>query len=204
MSNSRDMGLDGFWDHGEFTITCTRLPRPDLKDSFWSLYEESFGPLRVRAVARQVLTESEFAAELSNPRIWKYIARDAHGRPAGLTTVTDDVSTLPWISPEYFEHQYPEEWSRQAVFYVGVTLVRPDMRRDRVWAMMATYVAQRVAEAGGVLGYDICGHNDQDRFLGRATAKLLPRVAPFSVGVVDVQTYYVARLTETGAGATRD
>lgn len=188
-------GPDGPWNHGDFTLTCTRRPAPDLKDSFWSLYEESFGPLRVRAVARQVLTECEFAAELTNPRIWKYVARDPQGQLAGLTTLTDDLSTMPWVSPDYFEHRYPDEWSRSAVFYVGVTLVRPDMRRDRVWAMMATHVAQRVAAAGGVLGYDICGHNDQDRSLGRATAKLLPRVADFHVGAVDVQTYYVARAT---------
>jgi hypothetical protein len=185
--------VEGPWDHGEFTITCTRRPRPDLKDSFWALYEESFGPLRVRAVARQVLTEAEFEAELNNPRIWKYVARDACGELAGLTTLTDDVSTMPWISPEYFEHRYPEEWRRNAVFYVGITLVRPDMRRDRVFAMMAKYVGQRVASAGGVLGYDICGHNDQDRSLGRATAKILGRVGDFQVGAVDLQTYYVAR-----------
>ena len=102
---------------------------------------------------------------------------------------------MPWVSPEYFEHNYPDEWRRHAVFYVGVTLVRPDMRRDRVWAMMATRVAQRVAAARGVLGYDICGHNDQKRSLGRTTARLLPTVADFQVGAVDVQTYYVARAT---------
>ena len=193
--NNPKPGPDGPWNDGEFTMTCTRRAAPDLKDSFWSLYEESFGPLRIRAAARQVLTEPEFAAELENPRIWKYVARDPQGRLAGLTTLTNDVSTMPWISPEYFEHNYPDEWRRHAVFYVGVTLVRPDMRRDRVWAMMATRVAQRVAAARGVLGYDICGHNDQERSLGRTTAKLLPTVADFQVGAVDVQTYYVARAT---------
>lgn len=190
--------LDGPWVHGEFTILCTRSPRPDLKDNFWDLYEESFGPLRIRAAARQVLTESEFAAELSNPQVWKYVAVDASGQLAGLTTLTDDVSTMPWISPEYFEHRYPEEWQRNSVFYVGITLVRPDMRSDRVWAMMAKYVGQRVAAAGGVLGYDICSHNDQDRSLGRATAKVLNTVAPFEVAAVDLQTYYVARATRAG------
>jgi hypothetical protein len=198
MNPATQAPLDGPWEHGEFTIQCTRCPRPDLKESFWALYEESFAPLRIRAAARQVLTESEFAAEVNNPGVWKYIAIDSAGELAGLTTLTDDVSTMPWISPEYFEHSYPDEWRRKAVFYVGITLVRPDMRHDRVWAMMAKYVAQRVAAAGGVLGYDICSHNDQYRSLGRATAKLLNSVAPFDVSAVDLQTYYVARATAAG------
>ena len=185
--------MEGPWDHGEFTIVCSRRPRPDLRAHFWSLYEQSFGPLRVRAAARQVLTEDEFAAELDNPRVWKYVALDTQGELAGLTTLTDDVSTMPWISPDYFAHRYPEETSRQAVFYVGVTLVRPDMRRDHVFTMMAKHVGNRVAAARGVLGYDICAYNDQDRSLGRVTARLLNRLSTFEVRPIDVQTYYVAR-----------
>lgn len=160
---------------------------------FWPLYEESFGPLRVLAAARQVFTEAEFAAELDDGEIWKYVALDAQGRPAGLTTVTDRVSAMPWLSPDYFEHHYPDEWGRGAVYYIGATLVRPQMRGDRVFAMMAKHVAQRVAAARGVLGYDICGHNDHKRSLARVTGKILHRVADFQVGPVDVQTYYVAR-----------
>lgn len=189
--------LEGPWDHGEFTIVCSRRPRPDLRAHFWSLYEQSFGPLRVRAAARQVLTEDEFAAELDNPRVWKYVALDTQGELAGLTTLTDDVSTMPWISPDYFAHRYPDEWSRQAVFYVGVTLVRPDMRRDHVFTMMAKHVGNRVAAARGVIGYDICGYNDQNRSLGRVTARILNRLADFEVRTVDVQTYYVARAIGT-------
>ena len=47
--------------------------------------------------------------------------------------------------------------------------------------------------ARGVLGYDICAYNDQDRSLGRVTARLLNRLSTFEVRPIDVQTYYVAR-----------
>lgn len=194
MSTSADRSLDGPWDHGEFTITCSRRPRPDLRSSLWSLYEESFGPLRVRAAARQVLSEEEFAAELDDPRFWKYVALDSRGELAGLTTLTDDITTIPWISPEYFEHHYPEEYRRGAVFYAGISLVRPDMRRYPVFAQMTTRLGQRVAAAHGVLAFDLCGYNDQDRSLGRATEQVL-HGADFQVRAVDVQTYYVARPT---------
>ncbi|MFT4216327.1 MAG: hypothetical protein QM619_03960 [Micropruina sp.] len=193
-----DWNLDGPWDHGDFTISCTREVRPDLFASFWPVYEESFGPLRVLAAARQVLTKEEFAGELEDPRIWKYIAVDADGEPAGLTTLTDDVSTMPWISPEYFQHHYPQEWQRGVVFYGGISLVRPDMRRYPVFARMMTCLGQRVAAAQGVFAFDICGYNDQDRALSRVTGRILNRVADFDVQPIDVQTYYVARATGNG------
>lgn len=192
MSGQGGHDIEGPWDYGTFTITCTRTPRPDLRDHFWAMYEQAFGPLRVLAVARQVLTEEEFSAELDNPRVWKYLALDSDGELAGLTTLSDDLSTMPWISPEYFEHHYPREWSRRAVFYVGVTLVRPDKRRDHIFTMMAEHVAQRVASVEGVLGYDLCGFNDRSRSLGRVIEHI---GAPHfeTVQPIDVQTYYAAQ-----------
>ena len=187
--------VDGPWDFDTFTLVCSRRARPDLKATFWALYEESFGPLRTRAAARQVLTESEFEAELDDPTTWKYVALDSHGVPAGLATLTDQVSTMPWISPEYFAHRYPDEAKRSAVFYIGVLLVRPDMRGHAVFARTGNCMAERVTAAQGVAAFDFCGYNDHDLGLGSATAKILSRDNAFEVSAVDVQTYYVARAT---------
>ena len=79
MSVAAGVNVEGPWDFGDFTVICTRQPRPELMASFWPVYEESFGPLRVLAAARQVLTREEFTEELEDPRIWKYIAFDAEG-----------------------------------------------------------------------------------------------------------------------------
>lgn len=187
--------VEGPWDYGNFSIFCTRHPRPDLMDSFWPVYEKAFGPLRVLAAARQVLTMDEFNAALEDPRVWKYVALDADGGLAGLTTLTDDLSTMPWISPEYYQHRYPDEWSRKAVFYSGVALVRQDMRRYHVFAGMTTCVAQRVAAANGICAVDMCGYNVHERSMARAAEHVFNRVADFEVEAVDVQTYYVARAT---------
>jgi len=197
MSETAGYHVDGPWDFGDIRIICSREPRPELMASFWPVYEESFGPLRIRAAARQVLTEEEFAAELEDTRVWKYVALDGEGRLAGLTTVADDISTMPWISPEYYQHHYPDEWSRRALFYSGISLVRPDMRRRPVFSHMGICVAQRVAAARGILAYDMCGYNSADRLLARASEQILNRVAPFEVQAVDVQTYYVAKAIGT-------
>ena len=202
MRDGAEWNVEGPWDFGEVRILCSREPVPDLLASFWPVYEESFGPLRVRAAARQVLTEDEFAAELEDPRVWKYVALDANGALAGLATLTDDITTMPWISPEYYQHHYPDEWNRRALFYGGLFLVRPDMRRYPVTSRMGTCVAQRVAAARGMVAYDMCGFNTGDRFLDRAAAQILNSVADFEVHAVDVQTYYVAKVT--GKTARKD
>lgn len=195
MTDLTDRNVEGPWDYGDFRIECRREPLPELVDSLWTVYEESFGPLRVLAAARQVLTKAEFAAELEDPRVWKYVALDAEGGLAGLTTVAADISTMPWISPEYYQHHYPDEWARGALFYSGLSLVRPDMRDRPVFSQMVTCMAQRVAAAQGILACDICSFNIHDRSLAAALEQILGRVADFEIEAVDVQTYYVARAT---------
>ena len=195
MTTVAESEVEGPWDYGDFTVVCSRASWPDLLSTLWPMYEESFGPLRVLAAARHVLTEQEFADELEDPRIWKYIALDRQGRPAGLATLADDMSALPWISAAYYAHHYPEEASRNAVYYNGLTLVRPDMRRHPVFARLVACVGRRVAATRGVVAFDICGFNDDGRSLGKVTGQLLNKVAEFDLQTVDVQTYYVARAT---------
>lgn len=197
MTDAADRNVEGPWDFGDFRVVCTRQSPPELKESFWPVYEESFGPLRALAAARQVLTEEEFAAELQDPRIWKYLALDGEGRLAGLVTLTDDVSTMPWISPEYYQHHYPDEWDRGALFYGGIFLVRPDMRHHAVTAHMGACVVQRVAAVEGIVAYDMCGFNVDGLGLNRAAERILNCIAEFEVQAVDVQTYYVAKAIGT-------
>lgn len=195
---------EGPWHFDEFTIECSRSPRADLLASFWPVYLESFGPLRVLAAARQVLTEDEFAAELDDRRVWKYVAVDTEGKLAGVTTLTDDLATLPWISPEYFQHHYPDQYERGAVFYIGLSLVRPNVRHLPIFARMITCMTERIAAANGVVGYDVCSYNDEQRPLAQVTGRLLNRVAPFDLQAVDVQTYYVAEATGSEGFQNRD
>ncbi len=184
------MPVDGPWTHGGINVTCLRAARSDLIDQFWPLYEQAFGPLRTRAAARQVLSYDEFVTEIADPRVWKYVAWDAEGTPVGLTTLTDDLSTVPWISPDYFAHHYPEQWSRRAVFYMGFTLVKPTLRHTRVFFAMLQPTVVRVASRRGLCAYDVCGFNEATLDFGAGIERLLHRLAGVEVVAVDVQTYY--------------
>jgi hypothetical protein len=172
----------------------TVIPAHDA-DRFFSLYLEAFGPLRTQAAARQVLHESEFLEQMTDPRVSKFVAWDQHERPAGLTTLTRDLDTVPWVSPEYFAHRYPEHTARHAVYYWGFALTRPQHRRSKYFLAMLTAVADVVAADHGVCGYDICSYNNVALHLAPRVERLGHQLADVTFEAIDTQTYYCATLT---------
>jgi hypothetical protein len=192
-------------------VTVAHVPRPrsarqsvtvlDALDEptarlFWELYLAAFGPLRTRAAARQVLNEDEFFAEMVDPRVWKYVVYDVTGQPVGLTTLTKHLETVPWISPEYYEARYPQHFARQAVFYLGFTLVAKGARHLSSFATMLEAVAQRVIADRGVCGYDICAFNNEAMRFDENIEAMLNRAANIPIERLDSQTYYVADCSE--------
>ncbi len=158
---------------------------------YYELYRETFGELDSVAVARQLLTESEFLAEMLDPRVLKYLAWDDDDHVIGMTTLTTDLATVPWINPSYFAHHYPEQHAREAVFYLGFTLVHPAHRGVRTFQAMAELIAERVASVTGVVAWDLCLVNDE-RGLGGTGGRVLRNVAHVTIDAIDRQTYYAA------------
>ena len=159
---------------------------------FWELYVSAFGPLRTRAAARQVLHEDEFFEEMADPRVWKYVVWDAAGQPVGLTTLTKHLETVPWISPEYYQARYPQHYARQAVYYLGFTLVAKGARHLSSFATMLEAVADRVIADRAVCGYDICAFNNEAMRFDVTIEAMLNRTTRVPVERLDSQTYYVA------------
>jgi pyruvoyl-dependent arginine decarboxylase len=158
---------------------------------YYELYRETFGELDSVAVARQLLTEPEFLAEMLDPRVHKYLAWDDDDQVIGMTTLTTDLATVPWINPNYFAHHYPEQHARESVFYLGFTLVHPAHRGARIFQAMAELIAERVLSVNGVVAWDLCLVNDE-RGLGGTGGRVLRKVAHVTIDAIDRQTYYAA------------
>ena len=152
-------------------------------------YTSAFDSMRTQAAARHLLSADEFAAEMKDPRIDKYIVWDDDDRPIALTTLTSDLSAIPWISREYYASRYPDAAAENVLFYLGYILVEISYRRSEALVMMTDQVNLRLSRAQGVLGFDMCGYNDAGG-IGRYTKKL------FATGdrleCLDVQSYYGA------------
>ncbi len=80
-------------------ITIETAIDDEHAETFYQLYLAAFGPLRTRAAARQVLHKNEFFAEMTDARVWKYVAWADEDTPIAMTTITKSLDTVPWISP---------------------------------------------------------------------------------------------------------
>jgi hypothetical protein len=176
-------------------VTRERVIAHEDVERFYQLYLAAFGPLRARAAARQVLHRSEFLEQMLDPRVWKFVAWDHEDRAVGLTTLTRDLDTVPWISPEYFAERYPEQTARRAVYYWGFTLTLPARRRNRIFLAMLTAIGKVVSADRGVCGYDICAYNNATMELAHHIEQLSQQLTDVTFEVLDTQTYYCATIS---------
>lgn len=170
-------------------ITVVTAVDPATIERFWHIYVAAFEPIMTKAAARHMLTFDEFAAEMTDGRIDKYVAAAHDGYVYGITTVTTDLTAVPWIEPDYYLSRYPEQAARGALFYLGFTLVDPDRRPFRAFKEMMDTVCRRFASARGVCGFDFCDYNARGA-VGKVV-RALPTTFGATIEEVDTQSYKV-------------
>lgn len=176
-------------------LTIERAIASGAVPALYEMYTTAFEPIRTRAAARHMLTETEFATEMADERIEKYVVSTDDGEPLALTTLTRDPSAVPWISPEFYTTRYPAHVARGALYYLGYTLVRPGRPAHRVFTTMLGQVVDRLVRERAVCVFDVSAYNDR-RAVGRFVSAL-PRGHEVTVEVIDVQTYYGATFGST-------
>jgi hypothetical protein len=172
-------------------ITVETEVSPETAASYYQLYRSTFGALETRAVARQLLHEHEFMEEMRDPRVHKYVAWEGD-EVIGMSTLTSDLETVPWISPAYFAHRYPEHSARRAVYYLGFTLVHRQRRQTRIFRAMVERIVELLVERRAVCAWDICAHNDELLGLNDNIERILHGCAEVTVAPIDRQTYYAS------------
>src|SRR5690606_30554726 len=162
-------------------------------------YRQAFLPLQTLSAARQVLTEDEFIAEMTDPRVDKYIAWDGD-EAIGLSTLTRHLETVPWISPEYFRARYPDHAARGAIFYLGFTLTHPEKRQAGAYVAMISAVIAAIKDADGICGYDVSAyHRDQLNYADNLE-RFIKRREPADIDLIDQQTYFLLDLSQGDRG----
>ena len=160
---------------------------------FYALYMETFGELAIRAVNRHLLRREEFMAVMVDPRIDKIVIEDDEtGELIAMCTLTRNLETVDWVSPEYFAHHYPDHWARGAVYYLGFSLVASRRRRAQLFTELIAHVTRVVDADNGMCGWDICMFNNETIGLANAVETIVNNTASFDVRAVDTQTYYAA------------
>ncbi|WP_209021862.1 pyruvoyl-dependent arginine decarboxylase [Nocardioides sp. 503] len=172
-------------------VTVETHVDPETARDYYRLYRQSFSGIQTLAVARHMLHESEFLEEMLDPRVHKYIAWGHDGEAVGMTTLTKDLDTVPWISPQWFAHHLPDHTARGATYYFGFALVHPDRQGAQVLHAMIEPMALEVMADRGVVTWDMCAANDARGF-GQTYMKLLEAFGDVTTEVIDRQTYYAA------------
>jgi len=157
----------------------------------WQLYLDAFSDLAAYAVQRHLMTRSEFDEMASDTRVLKYLAYDEDGTLGGLSTYSNQLETMPLISPQYFERRWPKLFAEGRVWYCGFVAVHPP--GNGAFPLLVEAMYRHVEKQGGVIALDVCQYNDDLHRLPKAINLMLTRI---SKGVVktelaDSQQYWI-------------
>ena len=90
-----------------------------------------------------------------------------------MATLTDDLSAVPLISPEFYAARWPQFYAGQQIWYVGFLAVDPYYHGTGVLARMIGSICTVVPQHGGVVAADICQFNQDAMLLPDAFARLV-------------------------------
>jgi hypothetical protein len=167
------------------------LPADFIEDA-WMLYYEAFRELNVLAVQRHLMYRSEFDEVMRDRRVQKYLYLLDGYTLCGLSTFTNDLHSVPLISPPYFERRWPEHYAERRIWYCGFAAVRADGRAPNAFAELVEAMYRVAATQSGIIALDMCRFNDETRHMSRVIPLMLRRL---SRGVrterMDEQSYWI-------------
>ena len=181
-------------------VTNQKTIDADLVELFYKLYAGAFTPIASLAAARHVLSFDEFAEEMADERIDKHVYWSEFGEPVALATYTRDLSAIPWISPAFYARRFPEHAARDAIVYMGYSLVHPDHQGKGMMSVLLEDNIATVRAVDGIGVFDVCAYNDE-----RQIGYLRKMIATMgTVEPVDTQTYYACTFNEDASYLNRE
>jgi hypothetical protein len=148
----------------------------DLLESAWKLYYEAFHELNALAVQRHLMYRCEFDKVMSDRRVQKYLCRDDNDVLCGLSTYTNDLDSMPLISPQYFERRWPRHYAERRIWYIGFMAVDPLGRAVNTFGQFVEAMYRVAAEQDGIIALDWCRHKDEAHHISRVVELSLRRL----------------------------
>lgn len=140
-----------------------------LEKQLVEIYHAAFEPLEVLSPARQSFTDDELLAQLRSEKVFKFIGLDENESPCAMGLLATDLAEVPWISPRYFAHRYPQWYDRGRLYYVSTVMVAPDQKQTGTWIMaLIRALTRRTAVDGALMAFDFCQANVEGGGLPRA------------------------------------
>jgi hypothetical protein len=164
----------------------------ELLDPAWDFYRESFSDLAVLAVNRHLLYRHEFDELMEDDRADKYLAIDDDGVVVGMAAMTTNLDAVSLISPDYFEHHWPELYAQKRIFYVLFVGAKKGKTGTGVFVELLTQQYQRIEAVNGKVFVDICTYNEEQLRLPRMIGVILSRISGKAVPTrMDAQSFWL-------------
>ncbi|WP_436530021.1 hypothetical protein [Actinoplanes sp. HUAS TT8] len=171
----------------------------ELLDRAWGFYRDTFAELAVLAVNRHVLHQHEFDELMGDARAEKYVALDPDGDVVGLAAMTTELSAVSLISPEYFEHHWPELYAQHRIFYVLFVGAARGSRGAGVFVELLRALYQPIGAVNGKVFVDICTYNEDRHQMPRLIGVILSRVSGKAVPTrLDAQSFWLYEFPNNG------
>lgn len=158
-------------------IHVTAALEPELIEPAWTVYSAAFDELRSTAVHRQVMYRNEFDDVIGDQRILKYVGWDDTGEVRALATATNQLRSMPLISPEYFERRWPVLFAENRIWYWWFAAVHPEARGSGIFEHLVGSLYQTAADDHGIVALDMCRRNADVVGLARHMVDLLGRLS---------------------------
>ena len=174
------------------TVTVEELPVIEGETAYqaWNLYREIFTGINERAIQRHLMTAEEFSDLIEDKRVLKYLAYNTAGNMVGISTITNDLAAVSLVAAPYFQRNYPDEYARRAIWYIGFVGVVEGAPARTFRSLIGAMYPQVVA-SDGVFVQDFCQAN-VDRGLPVAMQAIVGALNPGTwTRQVDAQTFWV-------------
>ncbi|MGX6603837.1 hypothetical protein ACWKSP_17075 [Micromonosporaceae bacterium Da 78-11] len=173
-------------------VDVTPVLAGPMIDVAWSFYRETFDELRVLAVNRHLLYRHEFEDLMADKRVDKYVALDDDGTIVGLAAMTNDLHAVPLVSPDYFQHHWPDLYAGNRLFYVVFVGAKQGDRGRGVFLTLLREMYEPIGAVDGNVFVDVCTHNEVAQQLPRMIGVILTRVTGKAVPTrVDAQSFWM-------------
>ena len=163
-----------------------------LIDDAWSLYHGAFEELNAYAVQRHLMYRGEFDDVMRDRRVQKYLCFAADDTLCGLSTYTNDLESMPLISPQYFARRWPQHYAERRIWYCGFVAVHPNGRAANAFADLVEAMYSVARTQNGIIALDMCRFNDGVRRLSRVVPLMLHRLSgEVRTERMDEQSYWL-------------
>jgi hypothetical protein len=186
--------MTGRWNDGTavgMPMDVVRALAPELMDEAWDFYREAFDELRTEAVQRHVMHRHEFDVQMADERVLKLVGTE-DGRVVGLATLTDDLTAVHLISPDYFQRRWPQLYADRRIWYVVFIATRSGRAGVGMFVQLIRGIVERVSTNDGMIAADICSYNESEYALPEMLRRASGRVAGSARHqLLDSQSYWL-------------